>query len=252
MSPFILLTGISTCLKAWILWLGTRRKLIADFPWFFLYIIYAFSESVARVSVSNNRKLYFYVYWTSEALDLTLLSIAIGESFSRTLRPFAKLKGVRTAFWICVAAPVLYSASRSIIEPPAQTVPWVAVILGIEITLLYLIMAMTFLYFALVHLFNIRDHRYESGIMQGFAINASISACGYLIRSIFGTKFLTLSSSLPPLAFVIAEGFWIAALMRRPVSPEAAPPVSLTPDEIIRLLDRHLEVLRRLLGRRFS
>jgi len=252
MAPFIVLFGISTCLKGWILWLGKSRKLLSEFRWFFIYIVYSFLASIARFAVLNNRKFYYYVYWSTEALALLLLVRAVGESFARTLRPFTLLKGVRIAFWICVIAPVLYAISRSLIEPPAEVDRSVRAIIGIEITLQYLVTAMMLLYMALVRIFNIRDHRYETGIILGFGINASLSAVGYLLRSIFGTRLVWLSSGLPPLAFVIAEWAWVVALRRSPAPPEEAPAIPLSPDEIIRLLDEQLNMLLRLLGKRWS
>lgn len=251
MSPFIILTGVSACLKGWILWLGAKHKALSDFRWFFGYLVYAFAESVARVLVSNDRNLYLYVYWITEVLDVVLLAIAVGESFSRTLRPFAVFKGVRIAFWMSVATPVIYSIARSILQPPVQANMWAQVLIGVEITVSYLVIAVTVLYFVLVKLFDIQDNRYESGIILGFGINSGISACGYLVLSIFGRKSTALSTALPPLAFVLAEGLWVATFMKPPVPREEGPSISLTPDEIIMQLDEYLGILRRLFSKRW-
>src|SRR5579859_5455207 len=260
MSLFSALLLISTPLKLVLLWLGVRRKTFKDLRWFFALIIYTLCESAIRLLFFStdhaylNSRTYFGVYWTTEALEVVLLTTAVATVFARTLKAYDQFRPARKLFWVTVSLPVIYSVVRAVLEPPATASPAIAVIIGVEITVQYLVIAVTLLYFLLVFILDLSGKSYESGLILGFGANAGISACGYLIRSILGAKLAGLSGWLPSFAYLVAEGVWVGTFVMRPQPTEVPPEIDIPPPEVLPHLNEQfnwcMQLIKRCFGKR--
>src|SRR4051812_13287263 len=70
-----------------------RRKLSAEFPFFFTYTAFqVLSVAVLFTIFHFTPNNYFYAYWTSAALGIMLGFAVIHEIFSYTIRPYIGLR----------------------------------------------------------------------------------------------------------------------------------------------------------------
>jgi len=172
--------------------------------------------------------------------------MAVRESFLHTLSNYRGMSMVRMGLRLSVAAALLYSVSRALILPSVNANRTISIILSTEITTQYLIAAITVVYLILYALIRFKGRPYEVGIIFGFAVNASLSACGYLTRSTFGMRVPWLWTWLPALAFILAQCAWIEILCRGEVVKEVPPNLALTKEEMIAELGEQDVWLKRL------
>src|SRR5438128_3667971 len=72
-----------------------RRKLRAEFPFFFSYTVFQVVSFTVQYSVYHFApNSYFNVYWTSAALSAILGFLVIQEVFSYAIRPYAGLRAL--------------------------------------------------------------------------------------------------------------------------------------------------------------
>jgi len=204
------------------------------------------AESIVVTAVIHNSRIYFWVYWSAEILQLALLAMAVRESFLHTLSNYRGMSMVRMGLRLSVAAALLYSVSRAFILPSVNANRTISIILSTEIITQYLIAAITVVYLILYALIRFKGRPYEVGIIFGFAVNASLSAGGYLTRSTFGMRFPLLWTWLPALAFILAQCAWIEVLYRGEVVKEVPPNLPFTSEEMIAELGKHDVGLKRL------
>ncbi|HEV2988347.1 MAG TPA: hypothetical protein VG759_07890 [Candidatus Angelobacter sp.] len=226
---------IPICLQAAILVLLAHRGLRERFRWFFIYILYYFLVAIMRLIVSDNKPLYFNVYWATSALAILFTFLAFRESFLNVLAAFARIPWFRRLFWICIALATIYSLAKAIFQPPILHRPFESTIIFGQLTLEYLIIGASIFFFGAVAWYRIRKYQWEYGVILGFFANAALSNFGFLARSIFGTKLTTVSEVLPAVAYIVAAATWLASFIRKE-PPRADRPrlsVDLTPEQIM-------------------
>jgi hypothetical protein len=246
MVTYLVLFAISACLKIWVLRVGWKRHILAQFRWFFIYISYNIVDAIIRLVVFVYAHTYGQVYWATEIVAILLLAIAIRESFVSTFpRQFREISIARVASWICLAPPFVYSLSVAVFAPPVTASGWIPLIINAEFTMQCMIAAIAVLYLALWWLFNFPGYPYELGIMLGFLINGCGSGAAYLIRSMFGMRFHALWTWLPSIAFMIAECIWVATLSWAHVVKELKPTIPVT-EEMLEEMDGYSVAMKRL------
>src|SRR5207249_8890456 len=120
----------------------------------------------ASPGVLGSQTVYFAAYWITLCLSVPPIVMAVRESFLHVLRPVTRLSWFRVLFWVCLLLAAGYSIVWAILHPAQATeLPW-TILLG-EQTLEYTVIVSALLYFALVRILSIHNHRYESGIMLG-------------------------------------------------------------------------------------
>ena len=77
----ILLTLIGPIISGGLAIILLRRKANREFPFFFSYVIAAILFGLLRAFVANNYRLYFEVFWMTEAIYIVLALLALYEVF---------------------------------------------------------------------------------------------------------------------------------------------------------------------------
>src|SRR5262249_40302566 len=81
---------VGQVLAIWLAAVLVRRKAHREFPFFFLYVSSSILIGLIRACVSGNYRLYFEVYWTTEALYVVLALLALHEVFRKVFASFYK------------------------------------------------------------------------------------------------------------------------------------------------------------------
>jgi len=235
-------------LQLLILCLLIKRRLRHRFFWFLIYIAYEVAQSGLRFSAAGNSRLYFAVYWWTEIGDVALTLMAFQESFLNVFREYTRLRWFVVVIWSCIGAALLYTVFTALVFPPAQATQRAAIILNLEVGVNFVLAIVGILYLVLTSLFKIKNHRWESGIISGFTIYIALAICGFLIRSIFGTKFPVLNAWLSPVGYILAEATW-AMELARPELPASVPRRDLAVDDLTKM-EQYSKALQRFLGRK--
>jgi hypothetical protein len=239
---------ITIGLQVFILRLLVKRQLQRRFFWFLAYIIYALIEEGLRLSVSGNRTLYAKVYWWTEGGDVILAVLAVRESFLNVFREFTRLRWFTWLIWCSVGVALSYAAFRAWLFPPLRATRQGAIIIGLETAVDYSLTAVGLLYFAMLVFSRIRQHQWETGIISGFTLNASVAVMGLLTLSIFGKKFRILNEWIPAVAYIMAEIEWAIILNRS--EKKALEPKQKSTVEDFTKLDRYIRMIQQFFRRK--
>jgi hypothetical protein len=228
-----------------------RRQLYRQFPFFFAYIICSVLSTAARLSVSDNYRPFFEVYWATEALYAVLALLALREVFRRVFLAFYLLWWwFRLIFPGAVVIIALITFSHTI-QPPAAAPRILGVVLLDSLVAKYVEAGLFGVFFALVVLCNLTWRTYAFGIVQGFAVSALGTWFASRGRSEFGITFGSLAKYGPAVAYILAVIVWLASFWR-PERPAATEQWSLTvtPDEMAMEIKQYTELLWRFVRRR--
>lgn len=248
----VLSFAIPMILQLGILALLIGKRLRQRFQWFFIYVLFDFFNAIIRLIVSTNRDVYFAVYWSTTVLVVVLTFTAFRECFLNVLCPFTQTDWFRWLFWISIGLAATYSIVKAALQPSAKTSLLVAISLQGEQTFEYIVMAAALLYFGmyfvLVRVPEIKDFKYESGVILGFFATVALSNLGVLTRSVFGTRFYTISKWLPALAYIIGQAVWLQTFLRTEpkVITTTVPPIELTPDQMMSDLNRYPQLIAKM------
>lgn len=234
--------ALQICIAALLFW----RKLHKRFPWFTAYILYAVCEAAVRLIVSGNQNAYLIVYWSTAIPGVVLTVLALRESLLAIFLPETRLQWFRCIFWICLAVTVLYAVWQSWALPSRQAHHLIATILNLELGLDIVISTLGLLYAGAIHLFGIVEHQRATAIILGFATNSSMAMFGWITRSVFGTKFRTLSEWIPAVAYIVAEAIWVRDLLRQ---ERLLPHPKQTLEHMSEVMNKYIVILHRYLGR---
>lgn len=236
--------AIPILLQICILTLLARRKLQRRFAWFFAYIIYVLFEAILRLASSGSREAYFAVYWLTEIVDVALTLLALRESFLAIFWPETRLRWFKWVFWICISVTLGYAVAAAWWSPPQQASHLVTITIDFEIGVQYLVAVVGMLYFCLTRLFTVWEYNWESGVVLGFGVYATLVSGGQLVRSAFGTRFAWISTWLPAVSYIIAELTWVWTF----VQPERQlPKLDLTLEQVNEALDNYMAIAQKYL-----
>lgn len=242
----IILT-VTVALQACILVLIFRQDLQKRFVWFFSYILYELVDAGIRLSVSQNPRAYFYIYWTTSIGGITLTVLALRESFLSIFWHEVRLRWFRWVFWGCIALALAYAFFEAFAAPPQHATRFVVVMLDIEFAIGLVVATLGILYAGSIRLFGILEHQRETAIIFGFTANACLTAFAILARSTFGTRFKTFGDWIPAIGYIVAELIWIRGLLQ----PEykLPRPSDETLQQMTGLIDRYIAIMHRYVGR---
>ena len=227
-----------------------RRKLHREFPFFFIYVVFAILADILRLSVSSDYQTYFKVFWATAALYDVLALLALHEVFHEVFLPFYTLWWwFRLLFPGTVGIAALVQIRRAILNPPIQAPPLVAAILSIGRVINWVEAALFGLFFALVLLLGVRWRSYPFGIVEGFGLSALGALIAYGLRSEFGTKYNTLVKYAPPVAYIVGVLVWLDTFLRQP-DPELvhAWRDKITPEQLLAEARGYIGILKRFFG----
>lgn len=244
------LTLIGPALTAWVAVLVTRRKIHREFPLFFAYLILSVIVPLLRLSATGNYLTFFKVFWATEALYAVLALLALHEVFHEVFLPFYMLWWWFRLIFPGAAAFFAFISIRSAMHHPALQAPRVLqIIFGSAKAVNYLEAVLFALFFALVLLLGVRWRSYPFGIVEGFGLSALGALIAYGLRSEFGTKYNTLATYAPPVAYVVGVLVWLDTFLRQP-DPEVvhAWRDQITPEQLLAEASGYLRTLKRFFG----
>jgi hypothetical protein len=230
-------------LQGILLYVLVRRQSFRTFPWFFAYTLFAVLAGSSRFLVRNHHPIYTGVYWTTEAI-YPLLGIAVMyEVFRNVFRSFSRLWWFPPLFPLTVMACLGLTIWRSLAAPSGLERGAIAWIVGAELGVRLLQVAMFALLVALVLLLGLRWRQQAFGICAGYGLFASVALLTTTKFYEFGTEFKFLWGFISIIAYSIAVLIWLW-YFSVPLKAEA--PRAEQPPLSVQELGRYKEIVRRV------
>jgi hypothetical protein len=241
---------IHLAVSSWLLLVVLRRGIWRQLPWFTCYIASEVLGACAGLALwPVNRHLYITVYWSLDAVQLILIVGAVRESFVRTFVGFSSLEWFPRLVSGVIATVLVYAAWKAIYAPPVQNNRIVALIIGVEFTFRWGIVAVGLLSAGLERLFSLARDTHEVAVIDGCAV-ASVGILAWVvIRSLFGTRYSPITQYFGELAYLIAAWIWLKYMLR----PEVAvgfKQLGMSRERVASELRRYREAAERLLRKR--
>jgi len=225
-----------------------HRKILSEFPFFFIYVSSSVVFAILRLSISSNYRLFFEVFWTTEAIYIVLALLALHEVFRKVFAAFYEKRWFWLFFPLVVAAIFAIAIAFRLGSPPVQASRLISLILTLGTAVSLVQVAIFGLFFVLVWFHGIRWRDYPFGIVVGFAIIALGSLWGNWSRSVFGTKFNKFFGYAPAVAYIVAVIVWLDTFLRPPSEPKWS--MRITPEQLLEEIRQSTKILQRLLGKR--
>jgi len=189
------------------------KRLYRRFPLFLAYVFCVAAVGIVRIFLSRgDPRIYFYFFWSTEALYAILGLLAIYEAFNAMFRPLYAIWWFRGLFVVLGVVPLAIALIEILRKPPVQLDQMGIAILVFEIAVRYVQVGFFALAFIMIRLYHVPPKRYATGIIDGFGIAALGILAASLLRSEFGTKFNIFFSFAPPVAYIIALLIWLTSL----------------------------------------
>jgi hypothetical protein len=230
-------------LQTVLLYVLVRKQIFRTFPWFFAYTLFAVTAGISRFLVRNHHPIYMKVYWTSEAI-YPLLGIAVMyEVFRSVFRNFNRLWWFPPIFPLTVVLSLGLTISRNLSVPSGLQSGWMSWIVGAELGVRLLQVAMFVLLVTLVLLFGLRWRQQAVGICAGYGLFASVALLTTSKFYEFGTRFKYLWGLASIIAYSIAVLIWLWYFS---VPAKTEPPRAEQPPLTAQEMGRYKEIVRRV------
>jgi hypothetical protein len=230
-------------LQAVLLWVLVRKQSFRIFPWFFAYTVFAVAAGISRFLVQNHHSIYLRVYWTTEAA-YALLGIAVMyEVFRNVFRNFNRLWWFPPIFPLIVLLSLGLTIWRNLSVPEGLQGGVVAWIIGAELGVRLLQVAMFALLVTMVLLFGLRWRQQAFGVCAGYGLFATVSLFTTTKFYEFGTKFKFLWGLVSVITYSVAVLIWLWYFV---VPVETEPPRAEQPPVSAQELGRYKEIVRRV------
>jgi hypothetical protein len=230
-------------LQAILLYVLVRRKAFRTFPWFFAYTLFAVAAGTGRFLVRSHDSIYSGVYWSTQAVS-SLLGIAVMyEVFRIVFRNFSRLWWFPGIFPLAVFLSLGLTISRSLSLPTGLQGGFAAWIIGAELGLRLLQVAMFALLVTMVLLFGLRWRQQAFGICAGYGLHASVALLTTSRFYEIGTRFKYLWGVVSIITYSIAVLIWLW-YFSVPLKAEA--PRAEQPPLSAQELGRYKEIVRRV------
>lgn len=234
--------SVSLALDAWLAVILLRRGAYRRFPVFFAFTVLETLALAARLLLVPNYRIYFYVYWCSEAVLLPLSLAALHEAFHWVFEGFYRIWWFRLFYYGTIVLVLGVAASSAVISPPVQAHPVISLILNVGIAVNFVRMGIVALFYVLKKLLLVEFRRHADGIVIGFGISSAGSLIGYLAFSGFGTKVQSFTQKAAAVAYILGLAIWVAAFIRPEREGEDwRPPMS--PEQMLEEVRSYLKVL---------
>lgn len=232
-----------------------HRGLHREFVFFFIYMLYSIILGALPEAVAGRPLLFFWFYWTTEALNAILALLVLREVFHRIFAlPFVMYRWFRFLMPITVLI-ILTIAIREMACRPlgkgavgrmVSAIYWFDLgVHALEGTILLLVLGLT-----VVFPVKWKERQYELGILAGLGIYAYVSMLADLLRFLRGGSYETFFRYGPPIAYVLATLIWLHAFM---LLPEHPPRIRMSLEEMrgeIRHSREWLQRIKRIFGLR--
>jgi hypothetical protein len=226
------------------------RKLYREFPFFFAYLIVVVVADTFRFITFKHGvpMIYFYTYWSTEAVEALLCFLVLYEVFLLRLFPGFNITPILRYLFPISIAVVSGLTLLMFVTAPSGGPTRLAVLVG-EFTLaLSFCQVAVLAFFCALMLFMSREwRRHELGIAAGFGIYGSVKLIINVKRAQehYGSVAL---QQLPIVAYAVATLIWLFYLSRSDPEPEE----TVITEEMVQQVERvYGEVLQMFKKRRW-
>lgn len=234
---------VAIILRTSLVVLLVRRRIQSLFPMFLAYVVFSLAASVAKLCVYSDYRTYYFVYWGTEAFDVLLATLALLEVFRWTFALFWQSWWYRGFLYGSVLLVLGLAIANAVLNPPANMHPIGAVIYSSGIVLNFMQLTIFAVFWLLSKRLQIGFRRYAFGIMIGFGVSSFGTLFARVLRSGFGTNFTAVATYIPPVAYILALGFWLHVFWREE-PPESEREMPLTPEELAEQMQRYAELMK--------
>jgi hypothetical protein len=230
-------------LQAVLLYVLVRKRSFRTFPWFFVYTAFAVAAGVGRFLVRDNHSFYSRVYWITEAI-YPLLGIAVMyEVFRNVFRNFNRLWWFPPIFPVVALLSLGLTISRNLAVHSGVQTGAAAWILGAELGVRLLQVAMFALLVTMVLLFGLRWRQQAFGICAGYGLFATVALLTTTEFYEIGTRFKYLWVLVSSITYSMAVLIWLwyfSIPVKAELPRAEEPPVSAQE------MGRYKEIVRRV------
>jgi len=230
-----------------VLALAIRQKLFDRLPFFAIYLcILVVNEGILWVTYSFtgiSSHTSFYVYWTMQALQVTVRGVVVYEICRELISPYAGVWRLCRPFLVLMG---LVLASTAVATARRRLHPISATTLVAERGLEFTVVGILILGLIFCRYYGVRIDRYVALIALGLGFYSAVQVANntFLSEWLTGARF-PIWEALRNASFNIATVFWLVALWK-PLPARQAVPVLLTPGEYDRLAPQVTLRLREL------
>jgi hypothetical protein len=221
-SAFMSWFGIT--LLGTLLYRAIRGHFLSEYPYFYFYVAFVFSQSVVRFSVARiSPELYANVYWSTEFLSAIVGCLVIWEIYSRTLTPYPGVSRFSRSMILIAITAVLAKLFLTHANNPMAVFFQSTTELDRNLRSIQAI----FLVFivALLYHYSIPLGRNMLGIISGYTFFVAVSVIGLAVRFL-----LTRELQLQPISYDLAMVFWCITLWYYEPNPQPATETGLETD----------------------
>lgn len=217
---------------AWLLIIVYRQRVWKRLPWFACYVLWeCLSTLVLFLLWMFSFRLYFKVYWWSDAIDVLFTVGAVRESFLRIFRGFTDKKGFRWSVWSVIGAVVVYSAWKAVYAPPLQVGRFFTFVAGAEFLFRWCFFGIAGFTAVLSFFTKEPPDTREDAVVFGFGVAAAAYLAYIVSFSFFGTKYIVFTKYLPSFAYFLAV-FWWLWVFSRPIRQFGFRELGMGPEDI--------------------
>jgi hypothetical protein len=235
-------------LAIWIVRAMFKNRIHSRFPWFLAYVASLIVIGGVRFSVANNYRLYFWVFWITEAIYAGLAILALHEVFHQMFLGFyLRYRGFRLLFPCVLAGALLITGCVAFYNPPFEASRLISFVLlsGISVSLMQLCLFGLFVFLA--QSFKLPWRLAPLGITLGFAISALGTNVAYWMVSIFGTRLQSFGKYAPPVAYILGTLVWLDTFLRP--EPEPQWRLAVTAREMMKAIRQDTVIVKRMMDK---
>ncbi len=189
-----------------------RRKLRAEFPFFFSYTVFQVISFVVQYGVYHFApNQYFDIYWTCSALGVVLGFLVIYEVFSYAIRPYAGLRDLGKLMfrWLAMLL-VLIGALMATSSSNMSSKYLVYAIVDVERAVRLMQCGLLFFIFACSSYLGLTWKNFGAGVALGYGIFASVDLVMYSVRFTVGGSWNSALSTITAVAYNLGVLIWLS------------------------------------------
>jgi hypothetical protein len=189
-----------------------RRNLRKEFPFFFNYTIFQVISFAVLYTVYHfgTGMTYFYAYWTSSALGVSLGFLVIHEVFSYAIRPYAGLRDLGKVLFRWVAMLVILAGSLTAISVSGMNGHYLTqAVTEMERAVRLMQCGLLLFIFVCSSYLGLTWRNFAAGIALGYGIFAATQLVTYSVRLQVGGSWGATLSMISSLVYALSVLIWL-------------------------------------------
>lgn len=232
--PFQVLTYVlwltATLLQAVLALVMWRRRLVREFPLFFLYTLMHVARAAINLPVYRmygyTSREYFLVYWANEAVD-TLLQLAVTyEIYVHVFRRYESVSHLgKVLFRWSLVALLLLSIASIAASPAAESSALRTAVLMLHQSTIVITGGLLLLLFIFTASFGLSWRPYVFGMAAGLCLCTTVELAVVVFLNRWGAMGSLASTLIHATAYNCSVLLWVGYFVRRERVPVVEAPV---------------------------